>query len=175
MGKSLVIIDMQNDFITGSLGTPEAIEAERYILKELDFSSFSRIFLTRDTHFDSYMDTMEGHKLPIPHCIKNTNGWQISSAIMDKIHEVAVPYYFLDKHSFGYPCWNVLFSHLLNDDEFVIVGVCTDICVISNALILKALYPETPIKVISYMCAGTTPEKHDEALDVMRSCHIDVV
>lgn len=175
MSKSLVIVDMQNDFITGSLGTPEALEAERYILKELDFSSFSTIFITRDTHFSHYLETAEGKKLPVPHCIYKTEGWQISTPIMKKVRESGVPYHYLDKHSFGYDQWNSLSAFLNTDEEIIIVGVCTDICVISNALILKSLFHETPIKVISYMCAGTSVEKHDEALDVMRSCQIDIL
>lgn len=175
MSRSLVIVDMQNDFIEGPLSTPEAVQAKTNIIRSLNFRSFASIYLTRDTHFSHYMETAEGQKLPIPHCIYKTDGWQINPDIMNKIRESGVPYHYLDKHSFGYNQWSSLSAFLNTDEEIVIVGVCTDICVISNALILKALYHETPIKVISYMCAGTTPEKHDEALDVMRSCQIDII
>ena len=174
MGKNLIIVDMQNDFITGALGTPEAIEAERYIVKDLNFNSFDRIFLTRDTHFDWYGETAEGKKLPIPHCIRYSKGWELSEAIMEKVVKSHVPYYFCDKYTFGYN-WNNVNGVLGLGDEYTIVGVCTDICVISNALMLKALHPENVIQVIGYMCAGTTPEMHDKAIDVMASCQIDIV
>lgn len=174
MSRSLVIIDMQNDFIDGPLGTPEAIQVKTNIIKSLNFHSFSSIYLTRDTHFSHYLETAEGKKLPIPHCIYKTDGWQINPDIMNKIRESGVPYHYLDKHSFGYNQWNSLSTFLESEEEIIIIGVCTDICVVSNALILKSIFHETPIKVISYMCAGTSVEKHNEALDVMRSCQIEV-
>ena len=174
MGKNLIIIDMQNDFITGSLGIPEAIEAEHYIVKNLNFEEYTRVFLTHDTHSQNYLETAEGKKLPIPHCIRNTYGWEISTPILKKLKNSKVPYYFCNKFTFGYK-WSKMDAIIENDNSFTIVGVCTDICVISNALILKALYPEARIEVIGYMRAGTTPEKHDEALDIMKSCQIEVV
>ena len=174
MNRVLIIVDMQNDFITGSLSNPEAIRAEDYIVSDLDLSAFSTIFLTRDTHFGDYLDTLEGKKLPIAHCTYGSEGWQVSTRIMKKVEASNVPYHFLDKHAFGYDWANMPFS-LAAFDEIVLVGVCTDICVISNALILKSLYYNTPVQVIAYMCAGTTEEKHDQAIEVMRSCLIDIL
>lgn len=173
--KTLIIVDMQNDFITGPLGTPEAQKAEKHIVKWLHSFSYDRIYVTRDTHGSNYLETPEGIKLPVPHCIMDTDGWQVSSAIMEELEKPGIHYTFINKTTFGYPAWDFEDLRGADDDEIILVGVCTDICVISNALILKSMFPYAKIRVIPSLCAGTTPENHRKALDVMQSCQIEVV
>lgn len=171
--KVLVIVDMQNDFITGTLANKEAEKIVAPIceyIKEFD----GDIFLTLDTHTGNYLNTNEGKSLPITHCIKGTEGWLINSDIFKTILEKQTPYYEIEKPTFGFKDWE---SFLNNNhvDEIIMVGTCTDICVISNALILKAVCPESKIVVLKDLCAGLTPEKHEAALEVMRSCQIEVI
>ena len=173
--KTLVIIDMQNDFITGPLGTPEAQEVEKRIVKWLRTTAYDTIIFTRDTHTEDYLATPEGERLPIPHCIYGTEGWLISRPIMDELYEQEKFYALVNKTTFGYPNWEEFPLCGKADDEIDIVGVCTDICVVSNALILKAEFPSADIKVIAALCAGTTPENHDKALDIMQACQIDII
>ena len=179
--KTLIIIDMQNDFITGPLGTPEAQKVEKSIAKWLHSSKWlhpfsnDQIYVTRDTHDGDYLATPEGIKLPIPHCICGSKGWQVSSVIMKQLEKSDVFYTFINKRTFGYPDWNLKNLHGAEDDEIVLIGVCTDICIISNALILKSMFPYAQIRIISSLCAGTTPENHQKALDVMKSCQIEVI
>lgn len=175
MNKYLVIIDMQNDFISGSLGTPEARLVEQRIADEIDFSAYTRIFFTRDTHFGNYLETAEGKILPIKHCLYDTHGWEISDKIMQKVDESSIIYHRFDKASFGYTGWRHNVWMIEPEDEVDIVGVCTDICVVSNALIIKSLIPESSIKVLAQYCAGTTPEMHQAALEVMQSCQIKII
>lgn len=182
--KILIIIDMQNDFVTGPLGTPEAISAVNKIEQKIKNTSFhTPIIFTRDTHRDNYLNTLEGKKLPIEHCIEETPGWCIVDTLRKAIKNAPFSTIFINKNSFGYTDWEDLFSTLYKNSwesmetisEIEIVGVCTDICVISNALILKALFPEIKISVDASCCAGTTPEMHKKALDVMKSCQIDII
>lgn len=173
--KTLIIVDMQNDFITGPLGTPEARLIEQKIVDEIDFSSYQQIFLTRDTHGYDYFDIMEGKKLPIEHCRYDTSGWEISDKIMEKIKNSNVEYNCFNKYYFGYINWRPRLWMIKPEDEIDIIGVCTDVCIVSNALILKTLFSENTIKILAKFCAGTTPEMHDKALDVMKSCQIDIV
>lgn len=170
MAKYLIVIDMQNDFVTGPLGTPEAVaivnKIKNKIIKEYPVRSF--VFFTRDTHYSNYFDSQEGKKLP-KHCINETPGWCIVDEL-NKFSESRI----INKTTFGTLNWTDRF--LFQDCYTIeIVGVCTDICVISNALILKTIFPETKIIVDSSCCAGTTPELHQKALDVMRSCQIEVI
>lgn len=169
--KVLLVIDMQNDFINGSLGSPaaEAI-VDKVVEKMLNFDS--TIICTKDTHFPNYMDTLEGKKLPVPHCIFETNGWLLN----DKIEEARL------KKSGDAICKFTFGSLELFEDLDIksiesveICGLCTDICVVSNALIARATLPNVPITVDASCCAGTTPEKHKAALEVMKSCQIDVI
>ncbi len=170
MKKVLIVIDMQNDFIDGSLGTREAVSIVPNVKKLVSEyrECGDEIIFTRDTHGENYLDTPEGKKLPVKHCIKNTHGWQISDELIyDGMKTV-------DKLSFGFTEWKKRL--LLHDgDEIALVGLCTDICVVSNALILKALYPNVNISVISSACAGVTPETHNAALETMKMCQIDVI
>ena len=168
MNKVLIVIDFQNDFITGPLGTPEAValipKIEKYIKKCVD--NFYQIIFTQDSHNDFYPFTIEGQCVP-KHCIYHTEGYKI-------VNDLDKGYFFdvLNKSTFGYLKWDEAFFNA--PDVIEIVGVCTDICVISNALILRSTFPRAKIIVHSDMCAGTTPEKHEAALEVMRSCLIEV-
>lgn len=167
MKKTLIVIDMQKDFIDGSLGTKEAVgivsNVEARIKEYADAGK--EIIYTRDTHFeDTYMDSFEGRNLPVMHCIKDTDGWQIAEGLYIEGSRV------IDKLTFGYVPWNEF-----EFESVEICGLCTDICVVSNALIIRANYPEMEILVDASCCAGVTPEKHKAALETMRSCQIEVV
>ena len=166
MSRVLIVIDMQNDFVTGALGSKEAqaiVPNVQAKIKEYADRG-DRIIFTRDTHEENYLDTAEGKKLPVIHCIKGTDGWQIIPQLEVEGCE------YIDKPTFGWLNWGGFGKH----DEIELVGVCTDICVVSNALILKAMYPEAVISVDAGCCAGVTPEKHEAALETMKSCQIDV-
>ncbi len=174
MKKILVVVDMQKDFVDGALGSKEAVAIVPAAVKKIrDFDG--EIFVTYDTHFESYMDTAEGKKLPVPHCIKGTEGWELDCDIMNALSEKEFTP--VEKNTFGSVDLPVLIRDSAGDEEFTveIIGLCTDICVVSNALIIKACFPEAPISVDAACCAGVTPEKHDAALETMRSCQIDVV
>ena len=166
MKKTLIVIDMQNDFIDGSLGTDEAVKIVPNVRKKIEEyrSNGDEIIFTRDTHGEDYLSTPEGKKLPVVHCVKNTHGWQIADGldVPDAIN--------IDKPSFGYTHWDKFCC-----EKIELVGLCTDICVVSNALILKALFPNAEISVDSACCAGVTPETHNSALATMKMCQIDVV
>ncbi|MFR6291023.1 MAG: cysteine hydrolase family protein [Peptococcaceae bacterium] len=168
--KVLVVIDMQNDFISGSLGTSEAQAIVKKVKTKINQAVKNKdaVLFTRDTHGADYLDTQEGKKLPVPHCIRYTSGWQIEKSL--QIPDARI----FDKNTFGSLD---LVHHLLcaNCTEVEIVGVCTDICVVSNALLMKAYLPELTIRVDSSCCAGTTPENHQKALDVMAQCQIEVL
>ena len=172
MDKVLIIIDMQNDFITGALGTPEA---KRIVPKVVDYLNNyeGKVIFTRDTHYKNYLNTLEGTKLPITHCIRDTWGWEICDELKPYAEKI------INKETFGFSDWeyllNVNTTRKTAPDEIAICGLCTDICVISNALILRAAYPNVRIYVHKDMCAGVTPELHEQALEVMKSCQIDVI
>ncbi len=162
--KTLIVIDMQNDFIDGSLGTKEAVAIVPKVkakIQEYAQKGYEIIF-TRDTHGENYLDTPEGKKLPVVHCVKGTQGWEIADGLYVEGAEI------IDKPSFGYTGWGN--KHF---DEIELVGLCTDICVVSNALILKTLFPNAAISIDSACCAGVTPETHEAALATMRMCQID--
>ena len=167
--KVLIVVDMQNDFIDGSLGTKEAQAIVPNVInkiKEYEKNNDLIIF-TKDTHYYNYMDTMEGSYLPIRHCIKGTKGHDIPNDILRK-HKLII-----EKETFGS---RELINYLDKTyfDEIELIGLCTDICVISNALLVKAFYPEKKIRVDSSCCAGVTPTSHIEALHTMKMCHIEV-
>ena len=166
--KVLVVVDMQNDFIDGALGSSEAVAIVPYV-KELISDFDGEIIFTRDTHGEDYLSTREGRRLPVSHCIKGTEGWQIREEILPD-----TPYTVIDKPTFGSM---ELADRLADMDDLssvTLVGLCTDICVISNAMLIKARLPELDITVDARGCAGVTPESHRNALDAMRSCQIDV-
>ena len=168
--KVLCVIDMQNDFIDGALGTKEAeaivekVKAKIRLYKE----NGDTVIFTRDTHTEDYMNTQEGKKLPVPHCIKNTNGWEISSRLDTESDAV------IDKPTFGSYELVDYIEKLENVSGIELIGLCTDICVISNAMLLKAKFTETPIKIDSSCCAGVTPESHMNALSAMKMCQIEI-
>ena len=164
--KTLIVVDMQNDFIDGSLGTKEAQAIVPNVKKKVQEykNRGDEIIFTRDTHQSDYLDTPEGKKLPVVHCIKGTKGWQIADGL-----EVEGCTY-IDKPTFGWTHWNER-----TFQEIEMVGLCTDICVISNALLVKAALPEVPIIVDAACCAGVTPESHENALNAMKMCQIDIV
>ena len=163
----LIVVDMQNDFIDGALGTPEAVKIVPAVRKRIELANErgETVIFTRDTHLENYMDTQEGRNLPVPHCIKPTEGWQISSAL--PVGDALI----LDKPTFGsVDLGRCLLG--LQPDRVELIGLCTDICVISNALLVKAFLPEVPVTVDAACCAGVTPERHLAALETMRSCQI---
>ena len=166
MKKTLIVIDMQNDFIDMALGTKEAVAIVPFVCKKIEEyrSRGDEIIYTRDTHFEDYLETPEGRKLPVPHCIKGTKGWEIAEGLYAQGSKI------IDKPTFG---WNGWGEEVLEDVE--IVGLCTDICVVSNALIIKATFPKAEVSVDSRCCAGVTPESHQAALVTMKMCQIDVI
>lgn len=169
MKKTLIVIDMQNDFIDGALGTNEAQAIVPNVMKKIvEYrDAGDKIIFTRDTHFDNYLQTSEGKKLPVPHCIKDAKGWEISNKLNTIDCDI------IDKLSFGWTGWSTYYD--FTDTQIEIVGLCTDICVVSNALILKAQFPETDITVDASCCAGVTPESHQAALTTMKMCQINVI
>ena len=182
MKKITIVIDMQNDFLTGSLANSAAVSIVPSILDEIKKSNF--VVYTRDTHESNYLETQEGRNLPIEHCIKGTWGWNV----VDELNPFLIPelnnsdnWYIINKPTFGcVHIWNNQnFSQLVNENgkdvEVTFCGTCTDICVISNAMIVKSLYPEMIVNVKADACAGLTPEKHKAALDVMSSCQINII
>lgn len=176
--KLLVVIDMQNDFLTGSLRNEEGIKIIPNVIEEINNAPDDTVVVaTMDTHYDNYMETQEGKKLPVPHCILGTKGWNVNADI-EKAIQAKTLHDFITKKSFGLYDWPTVLkdqTKFTKFDEIELIGVCTDICVVSNALILKALYPETPIKVKESCCAGTTIENHNHAIATMRSCQIDII
>lgn len=167
--KLLIVVDMQNDFIDGALGTKEAIEILPDVCKKIEEFDGEVVF-TMDTHNENYAETQEGFKLPVPHCIKGTHGWELN----DEIKELSINCKIFEKPTFG----SIELANYVKKGDYKyieLIGVCTDICVVSNALLIKAFLPETPIFVDSFCCAGVTPESHLKALDTMRSCQIEVL
>lgn len=168
----LIVVDMQNDFIDGALGTKEAVAIVPNVKKKIENFDGTVIF-TRDTHFEDYMETQEGRNLPVPHCIMGTEGWQIRPEL-DELRTTKA----IDKVTFGSSALGDLLVSMDQEDaieSIEIIGLCTDICVISNAMIAKAYLPEVPITVDSSCCAGVTPQSHDNALEAMKMCQIKVV
>lgn len=165
MKKTLIVVDMQKDFIDGALGTKEAVAIVENVKKKIVQyqQNGDEIIFTRDTHQSDYLNTNEGKNLPVEHCIKGTDGWKIQEGL-----EVPGAIY-IDKPTFGYMNWKEY-----NLEEVEMVGLCTDICVVSNALIIKATYPEIQVSVDASCCAGVTPESHTAALTTMKMCQVKV-
>ena len=168
MNRVLVCIDVQNDFVDGTLGTKEAKAIVSNIKKKIEEyqKREDEIIFTRDTHYANYLDTLEGQKLPVEHCIYRTKGWNIVDGL--EVPNCA----YVNKRTFGCVEW---WNRTWMSEEIEVCGLCTDICVISNALIIRAMFPSTKIIVDASCCAGTTPERHKAALEVMKSCQINVV
>lgn len=170
MKKLLIVVDMQNDFVDGSLGTKEAEGIVSHVKAKVEQykGQGGDIIFTRDTHTDAYLDTQEGKKLPVVHCVEGTKGWEIIDCLQPYAQTV------FNKPTFG----SVELAHWAargGYDKIELVGLCTDICVVSNALLLKAALPELPICVDSACCAGVTPASHEAALTTMKMCQIEVL
>ena len=167
MKKAFIVVDMQKDFVTGTLGSAAAqaiIPQIQSKIREYKDNGQDVIF-TRDTHYDNYMDTFEGKNLPVPHCIKGTAGWEVIPELEDPKCQ------HIDKETFGFSGWESFAQY----DEFELCGVCTDICVVSNALALRMFYPNKEITVDASCCAGTSEEADKAALLTIKSCQIRVV
>lgn len=174
MKNILVVVDIQNDFVDGALGTPEAVAIIDNAAKKIQ-NFDGDIFVTYDTHFENYMDTLEGKKLPVPHCIKGTDGWKLNSKIAEALN--GKKYTEIEKLTFGSTDLPKAVKELIGDEQaqITLIGLCTDICVVSNALLLKANLLDSEIYVDASCCAGVTPDTHNAALDTMRCCQINVI
>ena len=170
MKKCLLVIDMQNDFITGSLGSKEAEAIVPHVKERIEkaIKDGEDIYFTKDTHYEDYMNTKEGSFLPVKHCIEGTTGHDICDEL--KPFEKNAKEIFI-KNTFGFKDFP---KYLADYDKITLIGLCTDICVVSNAMLIKTFYPEKDIEVEKYLCAGTSVENHNSALNVMKSCHIVV-
>ena len=166
MKKTLIVVDMQNDFIDMALGTPEAAAIVPKVKAKIQeyVRNGDEIIFTRDTHFADYLQTAEGKKLPVEHCIRGTKGWEIADGLYVEGCKI------IDKPNFGWPHWK---DEALEEVE--LIGLCTDICVVSNALIIKATFPDAAVTVDSTCCAGVTPATHEAALKTMAMCQVDIV
>lgn len=185
----LVVVDMQNDFITGSLGSeaaqaivPNVVEKVKAYREHYDLETYSRrVYFTQDTHFNDYLDTLEGKYLPVKHCIVGTNGIEICDELKKYVIDKGLYKNIHAKYSFGFLDLDVrqykpgIYGGWMPPESIEIVGLCTDICVISNALILRAKYPKTKIYVDPTCCAGTKHSLHLEALNIMESCQIEII
>ena len=172
MKKVLIVVDMQKDFVDGALGTKEAVAIVDAVVEKVKTFDGEVIF-TRDTHFDNYMETQEGANLPVPHCVKNTEGWDLIPELKAFCEEMKCKVY--DKPTFGSTELAADLKALYDAGELEsveLIGICTDICVVSNALLIKAFMTELPVSLDSSCCAGVTPEKHEAALETMRSCQV---
>lgn len=173
MRDILIVVDMQKDFIDGALGTPEAVAIVPAVVEKVRGFEGDILF-TRDTHFENYMETQEGRNLPVPHCIRGTEGWEICKELQPFAEDKLI----LDKVTFGAMELGPILQEMHEEDEIssiTFVGLCTDICVISNVMIAKAFLPEVPIIVDVACCAGVTPDSHNTALASMRMCQVQVV
>ena len=163
--KTLIVVDMQKDFVDGALGTTEAVGILTNVKNKIKeyIDNGDEVIFTRDTHHENYLDTNEGKHLPVVHCIEGSDGWQIYEGLYVEGCKI------IDKPSFGYIGWSEF-----DFEEVELIGLCTDICVVSNALILKALFPEIKVSVDSKCCAGVTVESHEAALKTMGMCQVEV-
>ena len=167
--KILVVVDMQNDFIDGALGSPEAVAIVPYVKSVIE-SFDGKVYFTRDTHMENYMQTQEGKNLPVPHCIKGTQGWEIRDEL-DSLRKTEA----IDKITFGSSELVKVLSREKDIESITFVGLCTDICVISNVMITKAYFPEISLIVDAQACAGVTPQSHKTALDAMKMCQVKII
>ncbi|MDO5122524.1 MAG: isochorismatase family cysteine hydrolase [Erysipelotrichaceae bacterium] len=172
MKHVLIAVDLQNDFVSMALGTKEAVEIIPAAVKEIEDPYYDTIIATFDTHTEDYLNTFEGKHLPVVHCVKGTEGWLLE----EHIEQVVAKRNGLriEKPTFG----SVELLDLLMKEQpesITLIGLCTDICVVSNAMLVRAGLHETPIRVVAAACAGTTPENHDHALAVMKSCQIEIL
>ncbi len=173
MKHLLVVVDIQKDFVDGALGTAEAVAMVGNAAKKIrEFDG--DIFVTYDTHFENYMESAEGAKLPVPHCIKGTEGWELNETVAQALADKK--YTAVEKNTFGSVELPSIVRESVGDEDFdiTLIGLCTDICVVSNALILKANFPEKEVYVDASCCAGVTVDTHKAALATMKMCQINV-
>lgn len=174
--RILVVVDMQNDFIDMALGTKGAVAIVPNVVKKITEDEWDKIYVTYDTHGENYMETSEGRNLPVPHCIKGSRGWELNEKVENALQAVSCPVVKVEKPTFG----SVRLAEMVGEDlakeecSVMLVGLCTDICVVSNALLLKANYPEMPIALDSSCVAAVTPETNEAALKTMTMCQIQV-
>ena len=173
MKKLLIVVDMQKDFVDGALGSPEAVAIVPNVVEKIE-NFRGDIIVTYDTHEDNYMQTQEGKYLPVPHCIGGTPGWELDERVQAALDQKT--YTVIEKPTFGSTALMDLIKTVYDPAELEIelIGLCTDICVVSNALLLKASFLETPVSVDSSCCAGVTPESHNAALLTMKMCQVQV-
>lgn len=173
MRNLLVVVDMQVDFISGSLGTPEAVSIVDNVIAKIKEYPTENIFATRDTHPENYLETQEGQNLPVIHCIKDTAGWEIDANVQTALKNAIV----IDKPTFGSTVLAETIAQIAQTEEIevTLIGLCTDICVVSNALLLKAYLPEVKLNVVANCCAGVTVESHLAALRTMQMCQIHIL
>lgn len=173
MKKALVVIDMQNDFITGVLGNEECRTVVPQVVKRVQEATADGIdiIFSQDTHQENYLSTQEGRKLPVPHCIQNTEGWKIIPELAETAVQKGIVF---TKETFGS---SAIAEYIKEQhyDEVELIGVCTDICVISNAMVIKAFVPEAEIAVNESCCAGVTPQSHQTAIEAMKACQINIL
>ena len=167
--KILVVVDMQKDFIDGALGTAEAVDIVPYV-KQVIETFDGKVLFTRDTHFEDYMQTQEGKNLPVMHCVKGTPGWEIHPEL-EALRKTAA----IDKLTFGSSELPKILAREEHIESITFLGLCTDICVISNVMITKAFFPEVPVIVDAKGCAGVTPDSHKNALAAMKMCQVAVI
>jgi len=173
MSKALVVVDMQNDFIDGSLGSAQAKKIVPNVVKLIEEWDGS-ILITKDTHSEDYLDTPEGKKLSVKHCIKGTEGWELNREVQEALNKKEVQKFEYHKQTFGS-------VEMMDDigvfgyDELLFVGLCTEICLVSNVLLAKAFFPNAKIEVKADCCAGVTPETHEAALKTMQMCQVDIL
>ena len=172
MRKLLVVVDMQKDFVDGALGTKEAVAIVPAVVEKIKEYGSEDVFFTRDTHQKDYLSTQEGRNLPVEHCIEGTPGWEIDAKVAEVIRGSQI----INKPTFGSTELADVIKKISEKEDISIelVGLCTDICVVSNALLLKAAMPEVEISVDASCCAGVIPEKHEAALETMKSCQIRI-
>ena len=176
MKKVLVVIDMQKDFVDGALGTAEAVAIVDNVVKEMK-KDYDVVYLTKDTHQENYLETQEGKNLPVVHCVENTDGWQFDRKI-EKAYKKLKNAVVFNKPTFGSEKLAEEIKRLHEEEgieSITMVGLCTDICVVSNALLLKAAEPEIEIRCLADCCAGVTPASHQAALTTMKMCQISVI
>lgn len=174
MKNVLIVVDMQKDFVDGALGTPEAVAIVDKVAEKINGFD-GDIIVTYDTHFENYMETREGKYLPVPHCIKDTQGWQLNDKVQEALQKTK-GWSVIYKPTFGSTkLVEMIQEQGYENAEITLIGLCTDICVVSNAMLLKAFYPEMNISVDASCCAGVTPESHQAALTTMKSCQINIL
>ena len=174
MNKLLIVVDMQKDFVDGALGSNEAVAIVDNVVRKIDAFD-GDIIVTYDTHYENYMETQEGENLPVPHCIKGTDGWNLDSKVQKAVDKRE--YKAIEKPTFGSTeMIEYIKTHYDTEGLYIeLVGLCTDICVVSNALLIKASFLEARVSVDASCCAGVTVDSHNAALTTMKMCQINVI